>query len=220
MKRFLLLQGCLLLLRIGVSHAQQKAMPRNYLKINPTTLVNELDLYLEHAFSTSTSMEASIGGIYTDYWDHLLNQFDFGQINPNFSESQYLNAKGVNARLGLRYYVLSPYAPETRARGTYFEPLLLYKKVWYPTDDKTIGNKNYPEKGSKRILGLQLLIGRQHQKGKWIIDKYLGLGVKAKTYSFDNYQSSGGSGTVKNFGDRTTSWVPSLHAGIKIGFGL
>jgi len=190
---------------------------KTYFKINPTTLVNELDLYMEQEMGTSTSLEIGMGGIYTDYWDHLLNQVDFGQIKPNLSERQYLNAKGVAGRIGLRYYVISNYSDEKRSRGTYFEPMLLFKQLWYPSDTKTIDDNDYPEKGSKRVWGLQLLIGRQHEKGKWLIDKYVGLGIKAKTFSFDNYRTSGTPIAVKNDANTTTSWLPSVHLGIKIG---
>jgi hypothetical protein len=112
------------------------AQRKTFLKVNPTTLVNELDVYIGKEISPSLSLEVGGGFVYTDYWDNILNQFDFGQIKPNISEHQYLNAKGFSGRLGLRFYVISPYAANSKARGTYFEPLLQYKEVWYPHDDK------------------------------------------------------------------------------------
>ncbi|HEX5555439.1 MAG TPA: hypothetical protein VFX43_19520 [Chitinophagaceae bacterium] len=196
------------------------AQRKTFLKVNPTTLVNELDVYIGKEISPSLSLEVGGGFVYTDYWDNILNQFDFGQIKPNISEHQYLNAKGFSGRLGLRFYVISPYAANSKARGTYFEPLLLYKEVWYPHDDKELDSKNYIEKGRKYVMGMQLLVGRQYKRKKIYIDKYIGLGVKAKTYSFDNFQVNQGSGNVQNNGQRTTSWLPDIKLGVKIAFDL
>lgn len=216
MKRVFLI----LLIWSGIGVLAGSAQRKTFLKLNPTTIPNELDVYLSHELSPSVSLELGGGFVYTDYWDNILNQFDFGQIKPNISEHQYLNAKGYAARAGLRFYVISPYTDNSRASGTYFEPVLLFKQIWYPHDDKELDTKDYVEKGKKYVSGLQLLVGRQYKKKKIYIDKYLGLGVKAKTYSFDKYQVNEGSGDVENNGKRTTSWLPSVHLGIKIAFDL
>jgi len=216
MKRVLII----ILLVGGVGILSVSAQRRTFLKFNPTTLPNELDVYLSREVTPSLTLELGGGFIYTDYWDNILNQFDFGQIKPKISEHQYLNAKGYAARAGLRFYVISPYTDDSRASGTYFEPILLFKQVWYPHDDKELDAKNYIEKGKKYVSGLQLLVGRQYKKKKVYIDKYIGLGVKAKTYRFDNYQVSEGGGDVQNNGKRTTSWLPSIHLGVKIAFDI
>jgi hypothetical protein len=200
--------------------ADAVAQQRTFFKVNPTTLLNELDVYLSQELSPSISLELGGGFIYTDYWDNILNQFDFGQIKPNISEHQYLNAKGFASRLGMRFYVIPPYSNNSKAGGTYFEPLLLFKKIWYPNDDKELESKNYIERGRKYVAGLQLLVGRQYKKNKIYLDKYIGLGIKAKTYSFDNFQVDQNNGNILNNGKRTTSWLPSFHLGIKIAFDL
>lgn len=204
----------------GLSANTLFAQRKTFLKVNPTTLVNELDVYVGRELTPSVSLEVGGGFIYTDYWDNILNQFDFGQIKPNVSEHQYLNAKGFNGRLGVRIYVISPYTENAKTGGTYFEPLLLYKQIWYPHDNKELDAKKYIEKGKKYVTGLQLLIGRQYQHKKVYLDKYIGLGVRAKTYSFDNFEVNQGNGDVQNNGKRTTSWLPSIHLGIKIAFDL
>lgn len=191
---------------------------QTYIKLNPTTLFNELDLYLEQELSPAASLEIGAGGIYTDYWDYLLNQTDFGQIKPNLSRYQYANGRGVAGRIGLRYYVISPYEESATGRGTYFEPVLLYKQVWYPDDKETINGNDYVDRGYKYIMGLQLLVGRERRHGKFVIDKYIGLGVKAKTYRFITHSANGG--TVTSTSNRTTNWLPSIHLGIKIGLPL
>lgn len=216
MKRVLII----IILWCGAGVLAASAQRRTFLKFNPTTLPNELDVYLSHELTPTLTLETGGGFVYTDYWDNVLNQFDFGQIKPNVSEHQYLNAKGYAARLGLRFYVISPYTDNARASGTYFEPLLLFKEVWYPHDDKELDSKNYIERGRKYVSGLQLLVGRQYKKKNIYIDKYVGLGVKAKTYRFDNYQLNNGNGDVENNGTRTTSWLPSIHLGVKIAFDL
>ncbi len=194
---------------------------KTFIKFNPFTLPNEFDVYLSQDFTPSFMLEAGGGFIYTDYWDNILNQIEFGQLIPNINEHQYLNAKGYAARLGARFYIISPNL-ETRASGIYFEPLLLFKKVWYPNKEKQLNSKNYKEKSIKYVSGLQLLIGRQHKWHSLYLDKYIGLGVKAKTYRFDDYQivDTGQNEHVKNKGVRTTTWLPDIELGIKVAFDL
>lgn len=210
----------LIILLICSSFLAGSAQNKTYLKVDPTTLFNELDVYLAHELSPSLSLEVGGGFIYTDYWDNILNQVDFGQIKPAISEHQYLNAKGYATRLGMRFYVISPQETASKARGTYFEPVLLFKEVWYPHNKEEIDQQNYVNKGKKYVSGLQLLIGRQYKKRKVYIDKYLGLGVKAKTYRFDDFQLDHSTGDIENNGTRTTSWLPSIQLGIKIAFDL
>lgn len=196
------------------------AQQKTFLKFNPTTLVNELDVYLTQEVSSSVSLEFGGGFIYTDYWDNILNQFDFGQLKPNISEHQYLNAKGYAARMGVRLYVISPQDMSRKARGTYFEPLLVFKEIWYPNNKKEIDDQHYVNKGKKYVYGLQLLVGRQYKRNNIYIDKYFGLGVRAKTYNFDNFQLNDNTGNIQNKGANTTSWLPSIQMGIKIAFDL
>lgn len=211
--------GVIILFVCGLSLAGS-AQNKTFLKVDPTTLFNELDVYIARDLSPSMSVELGGGFIFTDYWDNILNQIDFGQIKPNISEHQYLNAKGYATRLGIRFYVISPQAISSKARGTYFEPVLLFKEVWYPNNKEKIDEENYVNKGKKYVSGLQLLVGRQYKKEKVYIDKYIGLGVKAKTYRFDDFQMDHNTGDVENTGTRTTSWLPSIQLGIKIAFDL
>lgn len=196
------------------------AQKKTFLKVNPTTIVNELDVYLSQELTRSVSLEIGGGFIYTDYWDNILNQFDFGQLKPNISEHQYLNAKGYATRLGIRFYVISPHDNSNKAKGTYFEPMLLFKEIWYPNNKKEIEDQHYINRGKKYVSGLQLLVGRQYKRKNIYIDKYFGLGVRAKTYSFDDFQVNNNTGTVQNNGANTTSWLPSIQLGIKIAFDL
>lgn len=215
MKVFLLLP--ILLLCACLSYAQEN-LHKTIFKVNATTLVNELDLYMEQQLNDHYSLEIGAGGIYTDYWDYLLNQVDFGQIKPNISRYQYTRGHGFNARLGLRYYVIPTSSANSKisSRGIYFEPLLFFKRVWYPDNKTVIENQDYWEHASKRIWGLQLLVGREHRLGKFIFDQYFGLGVRAKNYRFNDI-SSGGTSGAKNNDFNTTNWLPSLHLGLKIG---
>lgn len=213
---------CALVLAAGIllSPKDLHAQARTLIKANPSTLLNELDLSLEQQFGKASALELGVGGMYTDYWDYLLNRFDFGQIKPHLSEHQYLSAKGFNLRLGYRYYIVPMDSKQMSSRGTYFQPTLLYKVFYYPTDQKQIDSSSYPESGMKFVAGLQLFVGRQYQVRKLYIDKYIGLGIKAKTYRFDHYQASQSTGNVNNNGLQTTSWLPSIQIGLKLGFGL
>jgi len=201
------------LVPIGSARAQLKTL----VKFNPSTLPQELDVYLSHELSEAVTVELGGGFIYTDYWDNILNQIDFGQLKPNINEHQYLNAKGYAARLGLRFYIISP-KEERKAAGTYFEPMLLFKQIWYPKKEKTLDMEDHVESGIKYLSGLQLLIGRQHKWHSFYLDKYIGLGIKAKTYRYDNFQKNERGNEVFNDWIHTTTWLPDIELGIKIAF--
>ncbi|HUX83798.1 MAG TPA: hypothetical protein VMV20_01095 [Chitinophagaceae bacterium] len=217
MKRIITL-WVLLLVWWMPSRAQDSAHYHTFLKFNPSTITNELDFYVEQELSSSMSLEAGGGFIFTDYWDLLLNKMNFGEIKPNISEYQYLHGMGYDARIGLRYYIISSYSRANRARGTYFEPIFLFKKVIYPNNRTTVDAQDYWSHALKYVEGLQLLIGRQYLSGRFILDNYLGLGVKAKTYHYDHYYDL--SGQAKNGRLRTTNWLPSIQLGVKIGLQL
>ncbi|MHB1920762.1 MAG: hypothetical protein ACYCOO_00870 [Chitinophagaceae bacterium] len=203
------------LIFISLVGVAQQTSHRTYLKVNPTTLINELDLYLEQELNASSSLEFSVGGIYTDYWDYLLNQTSFGQIKPNIRYYQYTHARGLSGRVGYRYYIIPSYQLGTRARGTYFEPIFLFKKLWYPNNKTTINQTDYWERANKYVMGLQLLVGRESHHGKFVFDRFIGLGVRAKTYRFNSLNTSGPSPQTSN--NRTTNWLPNFNLGIKIG---
>lgn len=197
-----------------------QAQQKTFIKFNPFTLPQELDVYLSEELSPAITVEVGGGFIYTDYWDNILNQVKFGQLVPNIDEHQYLNALGYAVRLGLRFYIVAPKG-NSKIAGTYFEPLLLFKEIWYPSKTKTFNNtsKVYHDRSIKYVSGLQLLIGRQHRWHSFYLDKYIGLGVKAKTYRFDNFKMTN-TGDITNKGTRTTTWLPDIKLGIKIAFDL
>ena len=204
----------LLLLALNLQ-GQQKT----FVKFNPFTLPQELDVYFSRDLSPAVTLEVGGGFVYTDYWDNILNQVDFGQLDPHINEHQYLNARGYALRLGMRFYVIAPSEPR-KAAGTYFQPQVVFKAIRYPNREDEIDAEFYHEQGTKYVSGLQLLVGRQHRWHSVYLDKYIGLGVKAKTYRFDDFQVDPGSGHVVNDGARTTSWLPDIKLGLKIALDL
>lgn len=189
-----------------------------YLKVNPSTIINELDIYLEQDLSEKLSLELGITGVYTDYPDYVFfKRIDLGREKPGISTEQFVEGRGLGVRVGMKWYLVRQ-ASAFNARGTYFEPVLFYKKVFYPKEDVLLNNTIYKNEGDKNVLGIQFLLGRQITKGKWILDPYLGVGVRSKVYHFTNYSSSGmdinaDKGEVVNV-------LPSLHLGIKVGLQL
>ncbi|SHL86472.1 hypothetical protein SAMN05444266_105269 [Chitinophaga jiangningensis] len=221
MKKTLLLI-CLLVSSVLTSFAQEdKRFHRNtYLKVNPTTLINELDIYLEQEISGKLSIELGISGIYTDYPDYVLTKkIDFGQKKPDISTEQFVDGRGLGFRAGVKLYLISRELAPARAAGTYFEPILLYKKVFYPNEDVTINGTGYTNNATKDVYGIQLLVGRQFRKDKLILDPFLGLGIRGKVYQYTTFHGVENNGVQINDG-RLVSVLPSLHLGIKIGLNL
>lgn len=190
-----------------------------YIKVNPTTLINELDVYIEQELTEKLSLELGITGIYTDYPDYYLSKkIDFGQKKPNISTEQFVEGRGLGFRAALRWYIFSIYDGNSRAGGTYFQPVLFVKKVFYPNEEvELLGNK-YKESASKDVYGLQFLLGRQFTKGKVIFDPYIGLGVRSKIYYYHNFENN--NGTVRATDDKLVSVLPSLQLGLKLGLKL
>lgn len=189
-----------------------------YLKVNPSTIINELDIYLEQDLSEKLSLELGITGIYTDYPDYVFfKRIDLGREKPGISTEQFVEGRGLGFRVGMKWYLIRQ-ASAFNARGTYFQPVLFYKKVFYPDEDVTLNNTVYTNSGDKNIYGIQFLLGRQIAKGKWILDPYLGLGVRSKIYNFTNYVNN--NGTVMADHGKVVNVFPSLHLGIKVGLRL
>lgn len=212
----------LLCFRCLASMAQDNKTPflRNtFIKVNPTTLINELDISLEQELTEKLSVEVGISGIYTDYPDYVLaKKIDIGQKKPDISTEQFVDGRGLGFRASLRWYLISRYDGPSRAQGTYFQPVLFYKKVFYPNEEITLDNNKFKQSADKAVYGLQLLLGRQFTKDKFILDPYLGVGLRAKVYHYDTYNNDNGS--VQRNSGRLVSILPAIHLGIKMGLKM
>lgn len=217
-----LLVTCLLSLCILNVTAQDNKPPfrrSTYIKVNPTTLINELDVAIEQELTEKLSLEIGIAGIYTDYPDYLLSKkIDIGQKKPDISTEQFVDGRGLGFRAGLRWYLISARDGLSRAMGTYFMPSLFYKKVFYPNQQVEVNDDQYKRSATKNVYGIQLLIGRQVTKDKIVFDPYVGLGLRTKVYDYRNFSDNNGA-TQTNEG-RLVSVLPSIHLGIKIGLKL
>ncbi|WP_148707392.1 hypothetical protein [Chitinophaga skermanii] len=189
------------------------------IKVNPTTLINELDLYLEQELSSKMSLEIGITGIYTDYPDYVLSKrIDIGQKKPNITTEQFVDGIGFGVRAGLRWYIFAPEGTQ-HASGTYFQPNLFYKRVFYPAEDYVFNNTTYKEDAHKDVYGIQLLLGRQYRRQRLVFDPYIGVGLRAKVYRYDNYTEVDNNMLRKDRG-QLVSILPSLHLGVKVGLNL
>ncbi|ASZ10135.1 hypothetical protein KTO58_25125 [Chitinophaga pendula] len=218
MKKILPVLLLVLLYTIGAKAQDDKSPSRRntYIKVNPTTLINELDILIEQEISNTMSIELGVAGIYTDYPDYVLSKkIDIGQKKPDISTEQFVEGRGLGFRAGLRWYLI-PGSAGNRARGAYFQPTLLYKKVFYPNEEVTINSTKYTESASKNVFGLQLLLGRQFSKDRIIFDPYIGAGARVKVYRYSNYNAIENGGIEHNDG-RLVSILPSLQLGIKLG---
>lgn len=186
-----------------------------YLKLNPSLLLNQLRVDIEQEFNDKKSIEIGIGGIFSDWPEQLFNQIDVGQNKPAVSSYQFNHGSGLDLRAGLRFYLVSRYSQTARAKGTYFQPTFLYKRVWYPTEEYVINGNTFQEKADKRVFGLILFIGRQISRGKWVLDNYVGVGLRSKTYFYQHYSQNGN--TVQKTNGQLVSLLPSLHIGLKVG---
>jgi len=205
-----------------LSRAQDKSTTfRNstYIKANVTTLINELDIYIEQELTEKLSVELGVTGIYTDYPDYILaKKIDFGQKKPDISTEQFVEGRGLGFRAALRWYIFSMYDGASRAGGTYFQPVAFYKKIFYPNEEVEINDIKYKESASKNVYGLQFLLGRQFTRGKIVFDPYLGLGIRSKIYHYTNFNDN--NGTVQQDNGRLVSVLPSLQLGIKLGLKM
>lgn len=217
-----LLVTCLLLLGALSAIAQDSKSPfrrSTYIKVNPTTLINELDVSIEQELSEKLSLEVGVSAIYTDYPDYLLSKkIDVGQKKPDISTEQFVDGRGLGFRAGLKCYLFSARDGLYRAMGTYFEPVFLYKKVFYPNQDVDVNDNSYKRSATKNVYGFQILLGRQITKDKIVFDPYVGLGIRTKIYRYQNFSDNNGA-TETNDG-RLVSVLPSIQLGIKIGLKL
>lgn len=221
MKKTLLLiwLSCLLTLSSFAQDDKKQLSRSTFLKVNPTTLINELDIYLEQEISDNFSLEVGISGIYTDYPDYVLaKKIDIGQKKPDISTEQFVDGRGLGFRVGARWYLISRDMAPNRLAGTYFEPVLFVKKVFYPNEDNTFANATYTNSGDKTVVGLQLLIGRQFTKDRLILDPFIGVGIRSKIYQYNTYHFDDNNVSLNN--GKMVSILPSLQIGIKMGLKL
>ncbi|MGN7719848.1 hypothetical protein [Chitinophaga sp. 22620] len=201
--------------------AQQNDAPfikGTYLKVNPTTIINELDIYLEQDLSEKLSLELGISGIYTDYPDYVFfKRIDIGQRKPGISTEQFVEGRGLGFRAGLKWYLFRRQSA-SNAQGTYFQPVLFYKRVFYPDADVNFENTVYVNSADKHVYGIQFLLGRQIKRNKYILDPYLGIGIRGKQYKYTNHTINGTSITAEH--NDLWNILPSVHLGIKIGLSL
>ncbi|MBW8685895.1 hypothetical protein [Chitinophaga rhizophila] len=216
-----LLVICLLCL-IGMPLAAQDKTPfrrSTYFKVNPGRLINQLEFSIEQELSEKISIELGVSGIYTDYPDYILaRKIDIGQKKPNISTEQFVDGRGLGFSASLRWYLITRKDDLARAQGTYFQPVILYKKVFYPNEKTTIAGREYENSADKDVYALQFLLGRQINKDRFVIDPYIGLGVRAKVYDYNNYFDNNGVADSRD--GRLISVLPSLHLGIKIGLRI
>lgn len=212
----------LLLVITGLSAAAQNHddpfRKRTYLKVNPTTIINELDIYLEQDLSEKLSLELGISGIYTDYPDYVFfKRVDIGQRKPGISTEQFVEGRGLGFRAGLKWYLIRRQSA-FNAQGTYFQPVLFYKRVFYPDEDVPFENSIYVNSADKNVYGIQFLLGRQIKRDKFILDPYLGIGLRGKQYKYTRHNINGNTITT----EQNDLWnvLPSLHLGIKVGISL
>ncbi|WP_123864661.1 hypothetical protein [Chitinophaga barathri] len=203
-------------------HAQQSQeapfRKRTYLKVNPTTIINELDIYIEQDLSEKLSLELGVIGIYTDYPDFVFfKRVDVGQRKPGISTEQFVEGRGLGIRAGLKWYLIRRQSA-FNAQGTYFQPVLFYKRVFYPDEDVNFENSLYVNSADKHVYGIQFLLGRQIKRDKFILDPYLGIGLRGKQYKYTQHSINGTSITT----EQNDLWniLPSVHLGIKVGLAL
>ena len=216
-----LLVTCLVVLSGLATFAQNKPSfhRSTFIKVNPATLINELDISVEQELTQKLSIEVGISGIYTDYPDYVFaRRIDIGQKKPDISTEQFVDARGLGVRAGLKLYLFAPKDGLSRAMGTYFQPVLFYKKVFYPNEEVTLNNTKYKESGDKSVYGLQLLLGRQIQKDKLVLDPFIGIGIRTKVYRYQNFSLN--QGLIQTNDGRLVSVLPSLQVGIKIGLKM
>ena len=216
-----LLVTCLVVLSGLATFAQNKPSFKRatYIKVNPATLINELDISVEQELTQKLSLEIGVSGIYTDYPDYVFaKRIDIGQKKPDISTEQFVDARGLGFRAGVRLYLFAPKDGLSRAMGTYFHPLFFYKKVFYPNEEVTLNNAKYKESGDKSVYGFQFLLGRQIQKDKLILDPFIGIGIRTKVYRYQNFRLN--DGLIQTNDGRLVSVLPSLQVGIKIGLKM
>lgn len=221
MKKTLLLiwLSCSFILSSSAQDVKKQLSKNTFLKVNPTTLINELDIYLEQEITDKFSLEVGISGIYTDYPDYVLaKKIDIGQKKPDISTEQFVDGRGLGFRVGARLYLISQEMSPSRAVGTYFEPVIFVKKVFYPNEDNTFSNITYTNSGDKTVIGLQLLIGRQFKKDRFILDPFIGVGIRSKIYKYTTYHFDDDKVSLND--GKMVSILPSLQIGIKMGLKL
>ncbi len=185
---------------------------RTMLKFNPLLLPSgEFNMSVEQSIMRNLSIEVAGGFIFTDYWEEVNNNSDFNFTNytgPYINDHRYETATGWTFRAGVKYYIKN-LNNKGAAQGFYMEPLFMLKRVYYP--DVPPNNVTYFNDARKTVYGGQILFGFQAIAGKFVLDPYLGFGIRNKNYSGTQYDN----GLVYNYSQNY--FAPTFQMGMKLG---
>jgi hypothetical protein len=185
---------------------------RTMLKFNPILLpAGEFNMSVEQSIMRNLSIEVAGGFIFTDYWEEVNNNSDLSfndYKGPWISDHRYETATGWTFRGGVKYYIKN-LNNKGAAQGFYMEPLFLLKRVYYPNE--SANNMYYFNDAVKTVVGGQILFGFQAISGKFVLDPYLGFGIRNKNFSGTLYDD----GIVTNYSQNY--FAPSFQMGLKLG---
>ena len=113
----------------------------------------------------------------------------------------------------------------TAPLGNYISAQALFKRIsldsWGASWQRTSEDYNL----EKQVLGLKFLVGKQLSlaQSRIIIDVYGGWGIKRhfkyiNVYSREKYFN--GVSTYSSYNKEERNFIPSIHAGLSIGFGF
>jgi hypothetical protein len=192
------------------------------LKINPSQILfSEIPVSFEVLYKQKNSVQFQLGFIFPLYQ---------GSIPRNFFESQGRNGDATSD--GLFSYRTSPFNNyglsfklELRAYGRflYYAPQFTQKYCFYKEAKFPIYevNKTIDQTESKfsNIFGLGIMIGRQSYYSNFVVDRYVGVGVRVRFMSVNVLKIEDYPRPVKypNTKESFESVYPFINMGIRVG---
>ncbi len=195
---------------------------KSIIKYSPLDLIaGDLKFSFEQQLSRQSSIEIELGPTLSEVTGVELTPFDPDFLSGNvYSPSGILSERqtglGFLASVGFRYYLLEGY---DRLNGFYISPIFKHKVY-----NTTVSETNYTDvtaKSSKMISSFQFNFGVQIKtKTAFSVEFHAGFGLGYMTKNSSDlyqYEDNFGNEQFDWYKTKTTSLIPAVNVGIKMG---
>jgi hypothetical protein len=186
------------------------------IKFNPSLMpTGEFNMGVEQSILRNLSIEASGGFVFTDYWEGIARDAGWGSNDgrrPLIESERYDRGQGWTARAAVKYYVRN-LNNKGAAQGLYLAMQFMLKQVYYPNSTDMQTGSDLVDV-SKTVYGGQVLFGFQPVMGKFVIDPYVGFGLRYKDFAANRINNLPYGYT---YGEPGGYVMPSFQLGVKIG---
>lgn len=213
-----------------VTHKNDKDVKnqKNAFKFNPLLILNgEIPIYYERALNNNVSIEGAIGMTFKNYIGSVSNFLGEGDDEEIYDTKKEKIKSNISFKLGIRYYTADVvldgfyFALEYANRKYSTEQTITYSQynpiTFFSTTQTNVFNTEKSYNEFKLIAGSQ----SHNYWDNFFIDYYFGVGInKLNVIKVARIEDVNNSSYYTYGLISENKIIPSLYAGLKIGFAF